>query len=116
MCTVNQNGQIKRKFSWTEMVTSGFNGESSASGFCGVIACVVSMILLLVLIVFYMFNLPEAGTIMALIDKLILLFGVGASLLGLRKVSGMFGSKGREPIQNLENLQEVNRPNQNHSC
>lgn len=116
MCTIkNENGTSKRKFSWIEMVTSGFNGESSATGFCGVLACVVSMIFLIILIIFYLFNLPEAVTIMALIDKLMLLFGIGASLLGLRKVSGVFGGKGKELVKGIEDLHEENKANQKSS-
>ena len=104
MCTV-----CERKFKWIELVTSGFNGETSATGFCGVLACLVSMLFLIVLIIFYLFNLPEATTIMALIDKLMLLFGIGASLLGLRKVSGVFGGKGKEIVKCIEDLQEENK-------
>lgn len=109
MCTVCENGTHKRKFKWIELVTSGFNGETSATGFCGVLACLVSMLFLIVLIIFYLFNLPEATTIMALIDKLMLLFGIGASLLGLRKVSGVFGGKGKEIVKCIEDLQEENK-------
>ena len=46
---------------------------------------------------------------MALIDKLMLLFGIGASLLGLRKVSGAFGGKGKEIVKCIEDLQEENK-------
>lgn len=100
----------KKHFKWIDMVSSSKSGETSASGFCGVIACVSSIILLFVLIVFYMFHLPEAGTILSLIDKLMLLFGIGASLLGVRKVSTAFSAKmNKEALTGTEALIEANK-------
>lgn len=85
-------------FSFSQMVNSGFNGETSATGFCGVIACLVSILFFVVLVVFYLMKPAEAGNIMELCDKFIILFGMGCALLGVRKITGVIGSKGKANV------------------
>lgn len=115
MNIVDKDGSKKRKFSWIEMCTSSCSGEVSASGFCGLIACMVALAIIVILVGFYFFHLPEAGVLMQIMDKMMVLFGIGASLLGLRKVSSAFGNKPRGPLKEVEDLREAN-VNQTASC
>ena len=82
----------KYKFNFIEMICSGRTGETSATGFCGVITSLICMICMIALIVFYFINKGEAGHVLEFMDKVIAMFGIGAALLGARKISGAIAS------------------------
>lgn len=83
----------KYKFSFMEMITSGRDGSTSATGFVGVILSLVCILMSVAIFVFYFINTSEAENILALLDKVIIMLGIGSALLGTRKISGVIGSK-----------------------
>jgi len=89
MCRTNDG---KYKFNFIEMICSGRTGETSATGFCGVITSLICLVAMLALMVFYFINKDEASHILEFMDKLIAMFGIGAALLGARKISGAIAS------------------------
>lgn len=91
MCKNKDTGEIKLSFK--EMVTSGMTGETSATGFCGVILTFTAILVFLGLFVFYLVNQDEAGNILEFVDKVIVILGIGSALLGTRKISGALANR-----------------------
>ena len=91
MCKDKNTGKIK--ISFKEMVTSGLTGETSATGFCGVILTFTAILVFLGLFVFYLVNQDEAGNILEFVDKVIVILGIGSALLGTRKISGAIANR-----------------------
>ena len=90
------------KFSFMEMITSGRNGSTSATGFIGVILSLVCILMAVAIFIFYFVNTKEAENILSLLDKVIIMLGIGSALLGTRKISGVIGSK-----NNAEGIQRA---------
>ena len=91
MCKNKETGKITLSFK--EMVTSGLTGETSATGFCGVLLTFVSIVVFLGLFIFYLVNQDEAGNILEFVDKVIVILGIGSALLGTRKISGALANR-----------------------
>ncbi len=91
MCKNKDTGKITLSFK--EMVTSGMTGETSATGFCGVLLTFVAILVFLGLFVFYLVNQDEAGNILEFVDKVIVILGIGSALLGTRKISGALANR-----------------------
>jgi len=91
MCKNKETGKITLSFK--EMVTSGLTGETSATGFCGVLLTLVSLLVFLGLFVFYLVKQDEAGNILEFVDKVIVILGIGSALLGTRKISGALANR-----------------------
>lgn len=91
MCRNKETGKITVSFK--EMVTSGMTGETSATGFCGVLLTFVAILVFLGLFVFYLVNQDEAGNILEFVDKVIVILGIGSALLGTRKISGALANR-----------------------
>lgn len=91
MCKNRETGKITLSFK--EMVTSGLTGETSATGFCGVILTFTAILVFLGLFVFYLVNQDEAGNILEFVDKVIVILGIGSALLGTRKISGAIANR-----------------------
>lgn len=89
------------KFNFLEMICSGRTGETSATGFCGVVLCLVSIVAIVSIFIFYFFNISEAPHLLDLFDRIIVVLGVGAALLGTRKISGAIASTKGANIVNL---------------
>lgn len=83
----------KYKFSFMEMITSGRDGSTSATGFAGMVLTLTSMLMALCTMLFYFFKTGEADHALDFLDKSIMIMGIGAGLLGTRKISGVIGSK-----------------------
>ena len=93
----------KYKFNFLEMVCSGRTGETSATGACGVFLCLLSIITIIAIFIFYFFNISEAEHVLELFDRVIVVLGIGAALLGTRKISGAIAStKGANVINLVE--------------
>ena len=92
----------KYKFSFMEMITSGRNGSTSATGFIGVVLSLVCILMAVAIFIFYLVNTKEAEHILSLLDKVIIMLGIGSALLGTRKISGVIGSK-----NNTEGIQQA---------
>ena len=102
MCVTADN---KFKFSFAEMISTAGTGRTSATGTIGVFLCLLAMIMILFTFIFYFINLDEASNIMMFIDKAIIILGIGAALLGARKVTGAVSSiKGSQAVQHAEDL------------
>jgi hypothetical protein len=82
----------KYKFNFLEMICSGKTGETSATGFCGIVLCLISILFIFAIIIFYFFNVAEAEHLLEMFDKIIVVLGIGAALLGTRKISGAIAS------------------------
>ena len=91
MCRNKETGKITVSFK--EMVTSGMTGETTATGFCGVLLTFVAILVFLGLFVFYLVNQDEAGNILEFVDKVIVILGIGSALLGTRKISGALANR-----------------------
>lgn len=88
---VPKEEQIQRyKFSWIELISNAKTGETSATGLCGMILIFVALLLFVVLVVWYFFNMSHSAEIFEILDKLTTWMMTGAGLLGLRKISGNF--------------------------
>ena len=83
----------KYKFSWMELITNRNTGETSATGFCGMILTIVPLLMFCVLIVWYFFNMTHFTEISEILDKLQVLIMIGSGLLGLRKAAATFANK-----------------------
>lgn len=92
----------KYKFSFMEMITSGRDGSTSATGFVGVILSLVCILMAVAIFIFYFVNVKEADHALAFLDKVIIMLGIGSALLGTRKISGVIGSK-----NNTESIQQA---------
>ena len=90
------------KFSFMEMITSGRDGSTSATGFIGVILSLVCILMSVSIFIFYFMNTKEAENILSLLDRVIIMLGIGSALLGTRKISGVIGSK-----NNAEGIQRA---------
>ena len=102
MCKTSDN---KYKFSFSEMISASGTGKTSATGTIAVLLCILSMMMILFTFIFYFMNLEEAQNIMMFIDKAIIILGIGAALLGARKVTGAVSSiRGSQAVQNAEEL------------
>ena len=107
MCKNKDTGKITLSFK--EMVTSGLTGETSATGFCGVLLTLVSLLVFLGLFVFYLVKQDEAGNILEFVDKVIVILGIGSALLGTRKISGALANRrsNEDIIKMVENAMEA---------
>lgn len=89
MCK-GKDGRLK--FSAMEMISSGKTGQTSATGTMGVLLCGIPLLLITALVIFYFIQPGEASNILEFIDKGIAMLGIGAALLGTRKISGVIGN------------------------
>lgn len=103
MCKTPEN---KYKFSFGEMISSGVSGKTSATGTIGVILCFLSMLIIFGTVIFYFINVSEASNILDMMDRCIIMLGIGAALLGCRKVTGALVSQKGAPTQVIDALNE----------
>lgn len=103
-----------QKISIKEMVNSAATGKTSNSGFVGLITCLV-MIVVFVSIVIYYFCMPKNVSISEIdllrikiemlkdiIEYCTIFFGMGSTLLGVRKIAGAIGHKGKKAIEIID--------------
>lgn len=67
--------------------------DISATGVMGSVTIGVGLIAFISLIVFYILETSEAGNIIQLIDKATIIVTLGGTILGVRKVSGVFNRR-----------------------
>ena len=96
----------KNKFSFKEL-TMNANGKQSGSGFIGVITGLIACTGILATMVGYFLNLPNTLEVMGILLKL---FGIVALLLGVRKVSSIFGNNGDNGDDSGQMNMEVTKP------
>lgn len=95
----------KYKFSLSQMLSTAGTGKTSATGTIGVFLCLISMLIIICSFFFYFLNLEEAEHILDFIDKAIIILGIGAALLGTRKVTGALCTvKGSNAVGHAEDI------------
>jgi len=108
MCKT-EDGKIK--LSLKDMVTSGSTGQTSATGVVGVLYELITLVILVALVIFYFVKQDEASNIMAMIDKITIVMGIGAALLGTRKISGAIAHNNEvdvvKAVENAMNEREL---------
>lgn len=111
MCKLPDGTQ---KFSFMEMINSASTGKTSNSGVVGLFTC-ISMLIIFTTIVIYYLSMPKAIELAELdifrvqiemlkdiIEFTTIFFGMGTALLGVRKIAGVVGSKGKQAIKITE--------------
>lgn len=98
MCK-DKNGKVR--FSTMDMISSGRTGQTSATGTAGVALCFLSILVILALIIMYFIRPDEAGNVLAFMDKITVILGIGAALLGTRKISGALAGRTTANIVDL---------------
>lgn len=122
MCKLPDGSQ---KISIAEMVNSASNGKTSNSGVVGLLTCLV-MLIVFVAIVIYYFSMPKNVSISDIdllrlkidmlkdiIEYCTIFFGMGTTLLGVRKIAGVVGSvKGKKATKIVQETIENNESQQ----
>lgn len=98
MCK-DKSGKVR--FSTMDMISSGRTGQTSATGTAGILLIFMAVLIMLALTVMYFINQDEAGNILAFFDKITIVLGIGAALLGTRKISGVIASKSASNVISL---------------
>lgn len=120
MCKLPDGTQ---KFSFMEMINSASSGKTSNSGVVGLFTCIVMLIMFVTLIIYYM-CIPKDITIEELdifrvktemikdiIEYCTIFFGMGTALLGVRKIAGVMGSRGKKGVAVMtDNLNNEETP------
>lgn len=98
MCK-DKDGKIR--FSAMDMISSGKTGQTSATGTAGVVLCFLAAIVIIALVIMYFARPEEAGNILSFMDKITVVLGIGAALLGTRKISGALAGRSTANIVDL---------------
>ena len=98
MCK-DKDGKVR--FSAMDMISSGKTGQTSATGTAGVVLCFLSAIVIIALLIMYFIRPNEAGNVLAFMDKITVVLGIGAALLGTRKISGALAGRTTANIVDL---------------
>ena len=98
MCK-DKDGKVR--FSTMDMISSGRTGQTSATGTAGVALCFLSILVILALVIMYFVRPDEAGNVLEFMDKITVILGIGAALLGTRKISGALAGRTTANIVDL---------------
>lgn len=71
----------------TQEIFSNNNGKTSSGKVIGVVTSFVCLFLLVILSVFFMYNLEFSAVILQLIDKITVFFGIAGGLMGVKSIS-----------------------------
>lgn len=123
MCKLPDGTQ---KFSFMEMVNSASSGKTSNSGVVGLFTCLIMLIIFVTIVIYYICipkDVPiseidllrlKIEMLKDIIEYATIFFGMGTALLGVRKIAGAVGNKGKKAIKivsdninNLENIEET---------
>lgn len=108
MCKLPDGTQ---KFSFMEMVNSASSGKTSNSGVVGLFTCLTMLVMFVALIIYYMCIPKDVAIadieifriktemIKDIIEFCTIFFGMGSALLGVRKIAGAVGSRGKKGVQ-----------------
>ena len=105
----------KTTSSFGEAVSSDATGRTSATGLVGVLTSLLALVIIVVIVFYYFIHPAEAEHVMEFIDRAIIILGIGAGLLGARKVAGIVGNKGarfQNVLDRAEELGQENKRNQ----
>ena len=108
MCKLPDGTQ---KISIAEMVNSATNGKTSNSGVVGLITCTTMLFVFVILTIYYICMPKDVAladidllrikteTIKDIMEFSSIFFAMGTALLGVRKIAGVVGNKGKKAIQ-----------------
>ena len=96
------------KFSWVEIFLNT-NGKTSSTKLIGLLTAMICLLLFVIMVVFYMFNIPESGVILSFIDKIITIFGIAAGLMGIKSISSSIGAN-KTIIENTVQQKQTKAP------
>ena len=99
------------KFSWVEIFLNTY-GKTSSTNLIGFLTSMICLLLFVIMVVFYMFNIPESGVILSFIDKIITIFGIAAGLMGIKSISSSIGAN-KTIIENTVQQQQTKAPAKN---
>ena len=72
-------------------IFNNYNGKTSCTKTIGIFASVVCIIFFIIMMLFYMFNLPQADMILQFMDKIMTMFGFSVGLLGIKTITSNIG-------------------------
>lgn len=98
MCK-DKDGKVR--FSAMDMISSGKTGQTSATGTAGVALCFLSALVIIALVIMYFVRPDEASNVLSFMDKITVVLGIGAALLGTRKISGAIAGRTTANIVDL---------------
>lgn len=81
-----------KKISIKEAINND-SGRTSSKKLIGFITSVLCLLLIVTLVFFYFFNMDQSGTILQLIDKIIVVFGIAAGLMGVKSISNAISAR-----------------------
>lgn len=122
MCKLPDGTQ---KISIAEMVNSATNGKTSNSGVVGLLTCSVMLIVFLALTIYYMCMPKEVSisdidllrlkveSIKDIMELSSIFFAMGTALLGVRKIAGVVGNRGKKAMQIVED--NINNTSENNT-
>lgn len=90
------------KISIKEAVNDG-NGKTSAKMLIGVTASFLCMLLFVAITIFYFIHHEQSDVVMQLYDKIIIIFGIAAGLMGVKSISNAIISK-HQPTTTTTNV------------
>ena len=96
------------KFSWVEIFLNT-NGKTSSTKLIGLLTAMICLLLFVIMVIFYMFNIPESGVILSFVDKIITMFGIAAGLMGIKSISSSIGAN-KTIIENSVQQQQTKAP------
>jgi hypothetical protein len=122
MCKLPDGTQ---KISIAEMVNSAANGKTSNSGVVGLLTCSVMLIVFIALTIYYMCIPKEISisdidllrlkveSIKDIMELSSIFFAMGTALLGVRKIAGVVGNRGKKAMQIVED--NINNTSENNT-
>ena len=122
MCKLPDGTQ---KISIAEMVNSAANGKTSNSGVVGLLTCSVMLIVFIALTIYYMCIPKEVSisdidllrlkveSIKDIMELSSIFFAMGTALLGVRKIAGVVGNRGKKAMQIVE--ENINNTSENNT-
>jgi hypothetical protein len=69
------------------------NGRTSSKKLIGFLTSIVCLILLVALVLFYFFHTGDAVVILQFVDKIIVIFGIAAGLLGVKSIANAISNR-----------------------
>ena len=72
-------------------IFNNYNGKTSCTKTIGILSSIVCVIFFIVMMLFYMFNLPQADIILQFMDKIMTMFGFSVGLLGIKTITSNIG-------------------------
>lgn len=93
------------KFSCLDLVSNTESNREtiSATGLSGTVIIFIALLVYLACVIFYFFNVSEAANIVIMMNSATTLIGIGAGVLGVRRISSDFGPNNRITIGEIDN-------------